>query len=93
VVSAKKTKKSLESISPRLQLLMKSEKYMLGDKQSLKMIRQGKAKLTILANNFAALRKSEIEYYIMLAKTGVHRHSGNSIELATAGENMYSFYH
>ncbi|WP_416515946.1 ribosomal L7Ae/L30e/S12e/Gadd45 family protein, partial [Klebsiella pneumoniae] len=35
-------------------------------------IRQGKAKLVILANNCPALRKSEIEYYAMLAKTGVH---------------------
>ena len=29
-------------------------------------------------------RKSEIEYYAMLAKTGVHHYSGNNIELGTA---------
>ena len=63
MVAAKKTKKSLESINSRLQLVMKSGKYVLGYKQTLKMIRQGKAKLVILANNCPALRKSEIEYY------------------------------
>ncbi|MBN3271511.1 RL30 protein, partial [Polyodon spathula] len=63
---------------------MKSGKYVLGYKQTLKMIRQGKAKLVILANNTPALRKSEIEYYAMLAKTGVHHYSGNNIELGTA---------
>jgi large subunit ribosomal protein L30e len=35
---------------------MKSGKYVLGYKQSQKMIRQGKAKLVILANNTPALR-------------------------------------
>lgn len=29
-------------------------------------------------------RKSEIEYYAMLAKTGVHHYIGNNIELGTA---------
>ncbi|KAA8585806.1 hypothetical protein FQN60_007375 [Etheostoma spectabile] len=77
-------KKSMESINSRLQLVMKSGKYVLGYKQSQKMIRQGKAKLVILANNCPALRKSEIEYYAMLAKTGVHHYSGNNIELGTA---------
>uniref|UniRef100_A0AAY4EFY7 Large ribosomal subunit protein eL30 n=2 Tax=Denticeps clupeoides TaxID=299321 RepID=A0AAY4EFY7_9TELE len=82
-------KKSLESINSRLQLVMKSGKYVLGYKQSQKMIRQGKAKLVILANNCPALRKSEIEYYAMLAKTGVHHYSGNNIELGTACGKYY----
>uniref|UniRef100_A0A8C0BJH0 Large ribosomal subunit protein eL30 n=1 Tax=Buteo japonicus TaxID=224669 RepID=A0A8C0BJH0_9AVES len=68
---------------------MKSGKYVLGYKQTLKMIRQGKAKLVILANNCPALRKSEIEYYAMLAKTGVHHYSGNNIELGTACGKYY----
>jgi len=29
-------------------------------------------------------RKSEIEYYAMLAKTGVHHYTGNNNELGTA---------
>jgi large subunit ribosomal protein L30e len=29
-------------------------------------------------------RKSEIEYYAMLAKTGVHHYGGSNIELGTA---------
>ena len=29
-------------------------------------------------------RKSEIDYYAMLSKTGVHHYSGNNIELGTA---------
>ena len=35
----------------RLGLVMKSGKYVLGYKQTLKTLRQGKAKLVIIANN------------------------------------------
>uniref|UniRef100_A0A8C6R1Z3 Large ribosomal subunit protein eL30 n=1 Tax=Nannospalax galili TaxID=1026970 RepID=A0A8C6R1Z3_NANGA len=75
MVATKKMKKSLESINSRLQLVMKSRKYVLGYKQTLKVIRQGKARVVILTNNCPALRKSEIEYYAMLAKTGVHHYT------------------
>uniref|UniRef100_A0A8C5SA80 Large ribosomal subunit protein eL30 n=1 Tax=Laticauda laticaudata TaxID=8630 RepID=A0A8C5SA80_LATLA len=72
----------------RLQL-QKSGKYVVGYKQTLKMIQQGKAKLMTLANNCPALRKTEIEYYAMLVKTGVHRFSGNNSELGTAYGKYY----
>ncbi|CAB3386705.1 Hypothetical predicted protein [Cloeon dipterum] len=63
---------------------MKSGKCVLGYKQTLRTLRQGKAKLVIIANNTPPLRKSEIEYYAMLAKTGVHHYTGNNNELGTA---------
>ncbi|XP_026679025.1 uncharacterized protein LOC103508696 [Diaphorina citri] len=49
-------KKALESINSRLALVMKSGKYVLGYKQTLKTLRQGKAKLIIIANNTPPLR-------------------------------------
>merc|ERR1712183_460603 len=84
MVAQKKTKKTVESINSRLALVMKSGKYVLGYKQTLKSLRQGKAKLVIIGNNTPPLRKSEIEYYAMLAKTGVHHYAGNNNELGTA---------
>ncbi|XP_021570383.1 60S ribosomal protein L30-like [Carlito syrichta] len=92
MVATKKTKKSLEFINSSLQLVMKSGKHVLGYKQTMNMIRQGKAKLVILANSCPALRKSEIEYYCMLAKTGVHHYSGNNIKLGTACGKYYRVY-
>ncbi|XP_055119964.1 large ribosomal subunit protein eL30-like [Symphalangus syndactylus] len=89
MVATKETKKSLESSNCRLQLVMKSGKDVLGYKRTLKMIRQGKAKLVILANNCPPLKKSEIEYNIILAKTGVHHYSRNNIELATGCGKYY----
>ncbi|CAI5993542.1 unnamed protein product [Closterium sp. NIES-65] len=75
---AKKTqKKAQENINSRLTLVMKSGKYTLGYKTVLKSLRSGKSKLVIIGNNCPPLRKSEIEYYAMLSKTGVHHYSGS----------------
>ncbi|KAJ3117805.1 60S ribosomal protein L30 [Phlyctochytrium bullatum] len=85
VVAGKKQKKNVgESINQRLALVMKSGKYTLGYKSTLKSIRQGKAKLIIISGNCPPLRKSELEYYAMLSKTGVHHFGGNNIDLGTA---------
>ena len=40
--------------------------------------------MVIIANNTPALRKSEIEYYAMLAKTTVHHYYGSNSDLGTA---------
>ncbi|KAF8382051.1 hypothetical protein PRIPAC_71193 [Pristionchus pacificus] len=89
MVAVKKQKKSAENINSRLSMVMKSGKYCLGYKQTLKSLRSGKAKLVIIASNTPALRKSEIEYYAMLAKTGVHHYNGNNIELGTACGKLF----
>ncbi|KAG7387563.1 60S ribosomal protein L30 [Phytophthora pseudosyringae] len=77
-------KKSADNINSRLQLVMRSGKVALGYKQTLKNLRSGKAKLVILASNTPPLRKSEVEYYSMLAKTGVHHFTGTNNDLGTA---------
>ncbi|MBA0561101.1 hypothetical protein Golob_017954, partial [Gossypium lobatum] len=69
-------KKTHESINNRLALVMKSGKYTLGYKTVLKSLRSSKGKLIIISNNCPPLRKSEIEYYAMLCKVGVHHYNG-----------------
>jgi ribosomal protein L30E len=54
----------------------------------LKSLRSGKSKLVIISNNCPPLRKSELEYYAMLAKTGVHHYSGS----ASSRESLVSMY-
>lgn len=78
MVAAKKSKKTVESINSRLALVMKSGKYQLGFKTTLKSLRQGKAWLVIIANNCPPLKKSEIEYYAMLSKTSIHHYTGGA---------------
>ena len=42
------------------------------------------AKLVIISNNCPPIRKSEIEYYAMLSKTGVHHYGGSELPLRFA---------
>ncbi|KAL5220365.1 hypothetical protein ABZP36_025078 [Zizania latifolia] len=77
-------KKSTDNINNKLQLVMKSGKYTLGYKTVLRTLRNSKAKLVIISNNCPPLRKSEIEYYAMLAKVTVHHFHGNNVDLGTA---------
>merc|ERR1712188_47256 len=83
------SKKAQESINSRLKLVIKSGKYNIGYKETLQRLRKGKAQLVLIAKNCPALRKSEIEYYAMLAKTGVHHYSGDNIDLGTACGKYY----
>ena len=52
---------------------MKSGKVTLGYKSTLKSLRNGKAKLVIIAGNTPPLRKSELEYYAMVRPTARYR--------------------
>lgn len=62
------------------------KKNMNDMKRSTKHIRKILFIMAFISNNFlkSVFRKSEIEYYAMLAKTGVHHYTGNNIELGTA---------
>eukprot|EP00955_Chlamydomonas_euryale_P065148 359159-Chlamydomonas_euryale.AAC.33 len=43
------------------------------------------AKLVLISNNCPPVRKSEIEYYAMLAKAGVHHYAGSEFLLSGMG--------
>ncbi|GAB7360504.1 hypothetical protein MBLNU230_g8454t2 [Neophaeotheca triangularis] len=88
-MAPKKNQKGVDSINAKLALTIKSGKVTLGYKSTLKTLRSGKAKLIIIAGNTPPLRKSELEYYSMLAKTQVHHFSGNNIELGTACGKLF----
>ncbi|KAL7502368.1 hypothetical protein ACHAXN_000338 [Cyclotella atomus] len=86
----KNTKKNVESMNSRIKLVMKSGKAALGYKSALKSLRTGKAKLVLIASNCPPLRKSEVEYLAMLAKTSVHHYSGDNTELGTACGKLFN---
>jgi len=83
-------KKTVESMNSRIKLVMKSGKAILGYKQGLKSLRTGKSKLVLIASNCPPLRKSEVEYLAMLAKTQVHHYSGDNTELGAACGKLFN---
>lgn len=83
-MAGKKTKKSSDNLNAKLQLVCKSGKFTLGYKSVLRAVRNGDAKLVLLANNTPPLIRCELEYYAWMARTNVKHFNGNSISLATA---------
>lgn len=81
---AKKTKSKVDTINTKLQLVMKSGKYVIGTQQTLSTLRQGRSKLIVLANNCPPIRRAELEYYCTLSKTPIHHYAGNNLDLGTA---------
>ncbi|ODV88959.1 hypothetical protein CANCADRAFT_132312 [Tortispora caseinolytica NRRL Y-17796] len=86
---APKAKKNQETINSRLQLVVKSGKFTLGYKSTLKSIRTGKAKLIIVASNTPRLRVSELEYYCMLAGVPTYYFNGSNNDLGTACGRLF----
>ncbi|GMM51574.1 ribosomal 60S subunit protein L30 [Starmerella bacillaris] len=86
---APRTKKTGETINAKLGLVIKSGKYTLGYQSTLKALRRGAAKMVIVASNTPPLRKSEIEYYAMLAKSHVYLFNGTNNELGTACGRLF----
>uniref|UniRef100_A0A7S0SUP8 Ribosomal protein eL8/eL30/eS12/Gadd45 domain-containing protein n=1 Tax=Chromulina nebulosa TaxID=96789 RepID=A0A7S0SUP8_9STRA len=85
----KKVKKNVDSINSKIQLVMKSGKAALGYRTTIKSLRLNKSKIVIIASNTPAIRKSEIEYYALLAKAQVHHFAGNNSDLGTACGKFY----
>merc|ERR1712072_1159513 len=80
----KKAKKAGDTIGAKLALVVKSGKYTLGHKSTLKSMRQGKAKLIIISKNIPPIRKTELEYVAWLGKVLVHHYPGSNNELGTS---------
>lgn len=74
-------KAQAENINTKLGLVMRRGKAVLGYKSTVKSLRNGKAKLILIANNCPTLRKSQIEYYAMLAKIDIFLYPGSNIDL------------
>ncbi len=84
---AKKNKQ--EGINSQIALVMKSGKANLGFKSVMKALRQGKVKALILSNNLPTVRKSQLEYFAVLAKVQTINFNGNNTDLGTACGKLY----
>ena len=80
----KKNKSKVDTINSKITIVVKSGKYTMGLNQTIQTLRSGRAKLIVISNNCPPIKKAELEYYAMLAKTPVHQYNGNNLDLGTA---------
>ncbi len=84
-------KKSADNnINTKLNLVIKSGKFKIGYRNTIKCMRNGTAKLILISNNCPAIRRTELEYYAALCKSDVHNFEGNNIELGTACGKLFA---
>ena len=69
--------------------MCKSGKVTLGYKTTLKALRAGKAKAVLVASNCPPLRRSELEYTLMLAKCPLVTFPGDTGALGHAMGKLY----
>merc|ERR1712154_629565 len=74
----------------RLKLVVKSGKYCVGWNETMKSLRNDKAKLILMANNTPGLRRSELEYYCMLGKVPIIHYEGNNNDLGRACGKLFA---
>ena len=53
-------------------------------------MRNGQAKMILIANNAPAIRKTELEYYAALCKCDLRNYDGNNLQLGTASGKLFA---
>lgn len=84
-----KSKKIVTGITDQLPLAIKTGKYLIGYKQTLKSLHFNKAKVIVLTRNYPASKRKLIEYYAMINKVAVLGYEGNNNELAKLVDKFY----
>merc|ERR1712021_54083 len=79
-----------QNVNSKLKLVIQSGKYKIGYRNTIRSLRSGQAKLVLIASNCPAIRRTELEYYAVLAKADVHHYEGNNVELGTACGRLFS---
>merc|ERR1712205_235387 len=78
-----------QNINSKINLVVKSGKFKIGYRNVIKSLRSGQSKLILISNNCPAIRRTELEYYAVLAKSDVHHFDGNNVELGTACAKLF----
>ena len=79
-----------QHINAKLTLVVKSGKFKIGYRNTIRALRAGQAKLILISSNCPAIRRTELEYYAVLAKADVHHFDGNNVELGTALGKLFA---
>merc|ERR1739838_910313 len=81
--------KQQEGVKSVLAVVMRSGKVSLGYKSTLKAIRKAKSRLIFISNNCPTVRKTQLEYYAVLAGIKTILYDGNNVDLGSACGKFY----
>jgi len=80
-MSSKDSKSIRGLIENELRIAIKTGKVVLGSKQTIKLVKIGKAKLVVIASNAPPQIKKDVKYYASLSGTPIYEYEGTNMEL------------
>jgi len=72
------------SLEKELRNLIRTGKYVIGTRETLKLLKLGRLKLVIIAKNTPPELKSRANYYAELSDTPIIEYEGTGVELGGA---------
>lgn len=84
-----KSKKIVTGITDQLPLAIKTGKYHIGYRQTIKDLHLNRSKVVVLTRNYPTSKRKLIEYYAMRNNVAVLGYEGNNNELAKLVEKFY----
>ncbi len=71
-------------------MTLRTGKVVLGAKETLKLVRLGKAKMAVVAANTPPDKKRDLKYYARLSGIPVYEYPGTSVELGALCGKPYT---
>ena len=82
-------KQKEDGLNSQLTLVIKSGKFSLGFKNTMRAIRNGKAKAIVLCSNLPLLRKAQLQYLCMVGKIKIIEYNGTNTDLGSACGKLF----
>ena len=78
------------SFEGALRMTLRTGKVVLGAKETIKLVRLGKARMVVVAANTPPDRKRDLKYYARLSGIPVYEYKGTSVELGALCGKPYT---
>ena len=82
-------KQKEDGLNTQLTLVIKSGKYSLGFKNTMRAIRNGEARAVVLSSNLPLLRRAQIQYLCMVGKIKMIHFPGPNTDLGSACGKLF----
>lgn len=71
----------MTSLETEMKNALKTGKVVLGSKESISVLKHGKAKMVVVASNAEPATRKDVEYYAKLSNTPIYTFEGTSVDL------------
>ena len=82
-------KQKEDGLNSQLTLVIKSGKFALGFKNTMRAIRNGDSRAIVLSSNLPLLRRAQIQYLCMVGRIKIIEYNGTNTDLGSACGKLF----